>query len=93
MTQKRKRRPVGGGAVETAFTGCGTSTAYHSTAPLSINRPRLHLQISRESDGHAVSLHGVVGGRLVTLARGLTESEAHERAEAEAAERGIEVRT
>lgn len=36
MTQKRKRRPVGGGAVETAFRGCGTFTAYHDTAPLSI---------------------------------------------------------
>lgn len=36
MTQKRKRRPVGGGAVQTAFTGCGTPIAYHDTARLSI---------------------------------------------------------
>lgn len=93
MTQKRKRRPVGGGAVDPTIGGCGAKLAYHSTAPLSINRPRLHLKISRESDGHAVSLHGVVGGRLVTLARGLSEGEAQERAATEASERGIEVRT
>lgn len=36
MTQTRKRRPVGGGAVQTAFTGCGTRLAYHDTARLSI---------------------------------------------------------
>jgi len=53
--------------------------------------PRLHVQISRESDGLAVSLHGAVGGRLVTLARGLNEEEARGRAQAEADERGIAV--
>lgn len=54
--------------------------------------PRLHVQISRESDGLAVSLHGAVSGRMVTLARGLTEEEARGRAEAEASERGIPIR-
>ena len=54
--------------------------------------PRLFIQVSREVDGHKVTLHGYVGGYLTTIVRGLNEVEAIERAETEAAERGMEVR-
>jgi hypothetical protein len=54
--------------------------------------PRLFIQVGKDVDGCTVSLHGYVGGRLVTLSRGLTEAEANERAETEAAERGLAVR-
>jgi len=57
-----------------------------------MDKPRLFLVITERPDGWQVELHGPVGGHLVTLARGLEFQEANERAESEAAERGIEVR-
>ncbi len=57
-----------------------------------MDKPRLFLILAERPDGWQVELHGPVGGHLVTLARELTEHEAQERADTEAAERGIEVR-
>lgn len=87
MARKSPRRANGEGFVISAL---------RYSKPTKVQRnpqgPRLFLQIGRDIDGHTVSLHGFVSGRLVTIVRGLTEDEARERAEAEANERGLEVR-
>jgi len=57
-----------------------------------MDRPRLHIRVLKREDGHAVDLFGEALGHIITIACGLTEDEANERAEAEATERGIEVR-
>lgn len=87
MTRKSPRRANGEG-FGMSMAGCSKPTKnLHNP-----QGPRLHLQVSRESDGYAVSLWGAVGGKLVTLSRGLTEQEANERAATEASERGLAVR-
>ncbi|MEA3538779.1 MAG: hypothetical protein U9R73_06575 [Pseudomonadota bacterium] len=53
---------------------------------------RLHIRVLKREDGHAVALFGEALGHIITIACCLSESEARERAELEAAERGIEVR-
>lgn len=89
MRRPPKRKTPGGGMP--GAMGC--SRRYPDT-PNSVNPqgPRLHIRVLKREDGHAVALFGAVGGYLTTIARGLTEGEANERAETEAAERGIEVR-
>lgn len=88
MARKSPRRANGGGfEIPSAELQKPTKNLHNPQGP------RLFLQIGREVDGHAVRLHGFVGGYLTTIVRGLTEEEARERAEQEAAERGLEVRT
>lgn len=55
-------------------------------------KPRLHIRVLKREDGHAVALFGDALGHIITLACGLTEDEANERAATEASERGLAVR-
>ena len=58
-----------------------------------MDKPRLHIRVLKREDGHTVALFGDALGHIITLACGLTEDEANERADVEAVERGLEVRT